>query len=385
MTSATASSDPAPSPTVWDPDRLARAGLTAACPPASPKLLGVIAAEGAAAVWEALRRTDTASGWSARARTIEVASLVERSAAMGLRFLVPGDDEWPDLSVLDAVELGTEGGGPIGLWVRGEGHLGRLCRRAVAVVGARASTPYGEHVAADLAHDLARAGWAIVSGGAYGIDAAAHRGALAATGATVAWLAGGLDRLYPAGNQEMFESILETGVVAGEHPIGAHPSRHGFLTRNRLIAASAAGTILVEGAARSGARNTVSWAGACGRSVMAVPGPVTSTMSVTPHRLIRDSLAVLVSDAEDVRAVLAPLGEGPQPAVGGGPRRLDELPEILLRVREALPGRGGAAVGDIAVVSGTSVRECLAALAELEERGLVSADSNGRWRACRPT
>ncbi len=368
----------------WDDERRARAGLTAACPPADHRLLSVVKAEGAPVVWRTLTTADADTAWSARARSLDLEGLVGRSLEMGLRFVIPGDDEWPEqLDVLEGVEVGSEGGSPLGLWIRGDGHLGRLCSQAVAMVGARAATGYGEHVAAGLAHDLARAGEVIVSGGAYGIDAACHRGALAGGGPTIAWLAGGLDRPYPAGNASLFEQIVAEGVTVSEQAIGAHPSRAGFLTRNRLIAASARATILVEAAARSGARNTVSWAIECGRPVMAVPGPVTSTMSLTPHRLIRDGLAVLVTDAEDVGVVAAPVGEGPELAVGGGSRLFDTLPEHLLTVREALPGRGGVLAGEVALAVGIRVPACLAALAELEELGLARADDEGRWKAVR--
>ena len=186
--------------------------------------------------------------------------------------------------------------------------LAPLVERSVAVVGSRASTPYGDSVGAELAADLGEADYTVVSGGAFGIDAAAHRGSLASRSPTLAILAGGLDQPYPAGHGSLFERIAERGVLVSELPPGQHPTRTRFLSRNRLIAALTPGTVMVEAAARSGARNTVTWASALHRVVMAVPGPVTSANSVTPHRLIRESEAVLVTRAAEVLELLSPLG-----------------------------------------------------------------------------
>jgi len=177
--------------------------------------------------------------------------------------------------------------------------------------------------------------------------------------------------------------VLTRGLAVSEMPPGSHPTRHGFLARNRLIAALSLGTLVVEAGARSGARNTVSWAGALGRVVMAVPGSVKSAMSVGPHRLIRDGEATLVSDTDDVRALLAPFGESPELPLGGPPNLIDELTGDLFVVREALPGRGGASINQVALAAGLPVPRCVKALHELAERGFATADDMGRWRACR--
>ena len=169
------------------------------------------------------------------------------------------------------------------MWLAGGGDLAELAAQSVAVVGSRASTPYGDTVAAELAAELSESGRSVLSGGAYGIDAAAHRGCLAGRTPTVAVLAGGLDQPYPSGHRPLFDRIAERGVLVSELAPGEHPTRVRFLARNRLIAALTPGTVLVEAAARSGARNTVTWANVLGRIVMAVPGPVTSATSVTPH------------------------------------------------------------------------------------------------------
>jgi DNA processing protein len=176
---------------------------------------------------------------------------------------------------------------------------------SVAMVGARAATNYGTTVAYEIAADLAAEGVVVVSGGAFGIDAAAHRGALAAQGVTIAVLANGIDQVYPVGNTSLLHAVMATGVVMTELPPGMHPTRQGFLARNRLIAALGGATLVVEAAARSGSASTVTRALELGRDVMAVPGPVTSMMSVGTHELIRDG-ATLVTSADDVRELLNP-------------------------------------------------------------------------------
>lgn len=370
----------------WTSDRRARAALSSVCEAGSPKLAQLLAAFSPEEVWTGLLGRDE-SAWGARAARLDLEALLGRSDEEGIRFVIPGDDEWPDtLSVLDHVELNGMGGGPVGLWLLGPGHLARHAGRSVSIVGSRASTSYGDHVALELAADLAagQQAWTVVSGGAYGIDAAAHRGALAAQGRTIAVLAGGLDSAYPRGNARLFELILADNLLVSEVPAGHTPTRAGFLARNRLIAALGQGTVIVEGAARSGAHNTIAWAAECGRPAMAVPGPVTSGMSVTPHRLIRDRRAELVSDADDVRAVVEPLGLAPELPLGGAERRLDLLSPSARTVREAMPGRGSVDVGALSVTSGLPLPGVLASLSELTEVGLVEAVGADSWRVVRP-
>lgn len=182
-------------------------------------------------------------------------------------------------------------------------------RGDIAIVGSRAATPYGEHVAADWSHQLAQRSVVVVSGGAYGIDAAAHRGALAAstagaTGRTVIISAGGLDRPYPAGNHRLFERAAATGsLLLSEAPPGRAPTRTRFLTRNRLIAGLTSGTVVVEAARRSGAINTAEWCRTLGRDLMAVPGPVTSATSTGVHELLKAG-ARMVTTVEDILMAL---------------------------------------------------------------------------------
>ncbi|MDR1432241.1 MAG: DNA-protecting protein DprA, partial [Propionibacteriaceae bacterium] len=165
---------------------------------------------------------------------------VQRSAAHhGIRFIIPGDDEWPTgLAQLAGVDNGNGCGGvPAGLWVKGGGHLGALSRHSVAIFGSRAATAYGEHATAKFSAEISEAGVLVVSGGAFGIDAAAHRAALAVAAPTAAVLGCGLDMAYPPSNGKLFDRIAEQGVLVSEVPPGTHPTRALLLSRNRLIPA----------------------------------------------------------------------------------------------------------------------------------------------------
>ena len=229
-----------------------------------------------------------------------------RTAQVQARVITPASAQWPR-NFDDLRERA-----PLAVWIRGhdvelsDNCLGVLNSPMVAVVGARAATHYGSTIAFDLSAALTQTGLAVVSGGAYGIDAAAHRGALAVGGPTIAVMASGIDLSYPAGHTSLFETIAAHGVLVTELPPGATPTRQGFLARNRLIAALGLGVVVVEAAARSGAISTVGRAAELGREVMAVPGPVTSMLSVGTHALIRDG-AVLVTSADEVVEAMAPL------------------------------------------------------------------------------
>jgi DNA processing protein len=224
------------------------------------------------------------------------------------------------------------------------------------VVGARAATSYGAHVAAELGSGLADRGCTVVSGAAIGIDGAAHRGALGVDGPTVAVLACGVDRVYPASHELLLERIAASGLVVSEYPPGGVPGRHRFLVRNRLIAGLAAGTVVVEAGLRSGAQRTASDALSLGRPVMAVPGPVTSAMSVGCHRLVRDG-ALLVTCSDEVLEAVAPAA----------------------LVHDALPARGARDTRWLALESGIPIGAVRVALVALERRGLVE-HCEGRWR-----
>ena len=257
----------------------------------------------------------------------------------GIRLVCPGDPEWP--SQLDVLGDGR----PWGLWVRGQVDLRFACLRSVSIVGTRAATAYGIHVTTELAAALAERGWTVVSGGAFGIDSQAHRGALAAEGVTVAVLPSGLDVPYPRSHHELFEAIAAQGALVSEQPPGRTPTRPGFLVRNRLIAALSRGTVLVEAALRSGALNTARHARDQNRPLMAVPGPVTSLASAGCHLAIRDWGAVCVTGVHDVLACLTfsarrPGRPVPRPGPAAGRAGPGQPERPGSRARPRRPGAG---------------------------------------------
>lgn len=364
--------------------RTARMCLASIFEPGRPEVAQAIADYGPEEVFAGLRASGD-SPLANRARKLDPDLILAGAKSAGMRFLVPGDPQWPprlgDLAGCDPVRQLR--GEPLGLWVAGNGDLAQLASCSVAMVGSRASTPYGDGVAADLAAELSESGRSVISGGAYGIDSAAHRGSLAGRTPGVAVLAGGLDRPYPAGNRALLQRIAEHGVLVSELGPGEHPTRVRFLARNRLIAALGCGTVLVEAAVRSGARNTVSWATALARPVMAVPGPVTSATSVTPHWLIREAEAVLVADAAQVLEILAPSGCQLLTHPTGESRTTDALAPDEMAVYEAVPGRGNTSVAELSARTGLSIAACLAVLGALDGRGLLVQDEAGGWRLSR--
>ena len=331
------------------------------------------------------------------ARAGEDATLADfaRAERCGARLLVPEDDEWPalplhalTLAVMDEpIERREQSERtkapvpPLALWVRGPARLDELVDRSVAIVGSRASTAYGEHVAAELGHQLGERGWTVVSGGAYGIDAAAHRGALAAEAPTLAVLACGVDRPYPAAHGALFHRIAETGLLVSEWPPGCAPLRHRFLVRNRLIAALTRGTVVVEAAARSGAQATARRAQDLGRQVLVVPGPVTIAMSVGCHELLRDEelRAVLVSSAAHIVQAVGRIGDDLAPPLVGPTSPRDGLSDVALRVLDACPVRTGVSPDRLAAVAGCDVLDVLRVLPALELADLVEWTGTG-WR-----
>jgi DNA processing protein len=321
-----------------------------------------------------------------------------RAQRCGARLVIPEDDEWPALP-LHALTVAVSDEPdhhryqsdrtlapvpPLALWVRGPVRLDELVDRSVAIVGSRASTAYGEHVAAELGHRLGERGWTVVSGGAFGIDAAAHRGALAAEAPTMAVLACGVDRPYPAAHGALFGRIAECGLLVSEWPPGCAPLRHRFLVRNRLIAALTRGTVVVEAAARSGAQATARRARALGRQVLVVPGPVTSAMSVGCHELLRDEEtgARLVASAEHVIESVGGIGTdlAAPPERPAGPR--DGLSDLATRVLDACPVRIGVSADRLAAIAGCDVLDVLRVLPALELADLVQWTGTG-WRLAR--
>lgn len=317
------------------------------------------------------------AGYRLRARTAEPERDLAAAASAGGRFVCPGDREWP--SQLD--DLGDAR--PTGLWVRGRPDLRLWALRSVAVVGARACTPYGAHMATALGAGLAERGWVVVSGAAFGVDGAAHRGALAAGGATMAVLACGVDVAYPRGHAELIGRIVEQGLVLGELPPADHPTRSRFILRNRVIAALTRGTVVVEAEYRSGSLVTARCAQRLGRHTMGVPGPATSGLSAGVHELLRGE-GVLVTDAAEVAEMVGDIGELAPPRHGPMLPR-DYLDPVCGRVLDALPAHGSVNGREVARAAATSEDEALAKLYELHSLGFVEREGDG-WRLTkRPT
>ncbi|MEC4018026.1 DNA-processing protein DprA [Streptomyces sp. H27-D2] len=365
-------------------DRWARAGLTRIVEPGDELVGRWLRQRGASALLRALSgpgeppdgaSAERIAGYRLRATGLDPSADLTGAAEAGARFVCPGDREWP--GQLD--DLGDAR--PIGLWVRGRPSLRIWALRSVAVVGARACTDYGAHVAATLGAGLAERGWVVVSGGAYGVDAAAHRGALAAGGATICVLASGVDSPYPRGHAELIGRIAEQGLVVSELPSGDHPTRSRFVLRNRVIAALTRGTVVVEAQYRSGSLVTARHARELGRSTMGVPGPVTSGLSAGVHELLRGE-AVLVTDADEVAELVGSIGDL-APERSGPVVARDLLHPAAARVLEALPARGGVSGRDVARASGTRPEEVVNRLYELQSLGFVERIGE-RWQLAAP-
>ncbi len=354
--------------------------------------------------------------------------------------LIPEDSLWPE--PLDDLGLAA----PTALWYRTAGDIGRrlpASRHCAALVGSREATDYGRRVSAEMTEDLVRHHVCVISGGAYGIDASVHRAALrmrraqaedhptapTLTAPTLAVLAGGLDRWYPAGNAELLGGVMEHGVLLSELPPGSAPTKHRFLQRNRLIAALSATTVIIEARWRSGAQNTAAHALGMDRPVGAVPGSVYSASSAGCHRLLRGTLTQVVTDAADVAELMAhsPLagreardsaradregtpstsvapdaalpvllstedlaagrsGEASaaarQAVAGAEHRPEDRLSETDRVLADALPVRARATAGKLSEVAGLPLPQVLSGLTRLE-RGGHAEQLEGRWRKVR--
>jgi DNA processing protein len=366
-------------PPWFDPEdeRTARAMWSRLTEPGDLVAARFVARHGAAAaLGHVLADPDGSAGVEDRWRSRLAGTDPRRDLAtldrFGGRLVVPGDEEWPEL--LDP--LGERR--PFCLWVRGGARVDAAGRRAAAIVGARASTEYGECTAKELAFGCAERGICVVSGAAYGIDAAAHVGALAADGLTLAVLACGVDRPYPRGNADLIDQIAAQGLIVSEVPPGSSPTRNRFVHRNRLIAALAAATVVVEAGWRSGASITAKEADLVGRLVGAVPGPVTSAASAGCHRLLREG-ATCVTNAAEIAELVDPIGSAvpEQPALLPAPH--DDLPEVDLRVLDALPLRQPRPSSSLAAVAGLDEPTLAASLGRLQLLGLALRTSGG-WR-----
>ena len=346
----------------WDIDRIVTALAAADAEPANGDELA-----------KAMER------WAPRLKSSVALVALKQAARYSVRLVVPGDECWPQ----GLGDLGDHA--PIALWLRGNESTLASAGQSIALVGARAATGYGEHVTMEASAGLVDRGYTIVSGAAYGIDGMAHRAALASSGQTIAFLAGGVDRFYPSGHEALLTRIVEVGAVVSELPCGQPPTRWRFLQRNRLIAAASRATVVLEAGWRSGSLNTAGHAAALGRPLGAVPGPVTSAASAGCHRLIRDFGATCVTSADEM-AELVPLLEGassgaddhPQPEQRGSDQRgSEQRSSDQVRVLDALAPRSARSVEDVAGRAGLSVAQVQTVLGTLELDGVVVERENG--------
>lgn len=365
--------------TGMSPQRQRAIALACSVEPGTPGIVELIAEHGAEEVLARLHTKRRASRVVGRLAPEQVPEMLAEMSRRGVRVVLPGEPEFPS-QLLDLPEP------PLALWIRGPLDLRAAALRSVAVVGARACTAYGERATAAVAGGLAGAGWAVVSGGAFGIDAAAHRAALAVGGPTVAVLACGVDVAYPRAHDALLARIADAGLVVSELPPGSQPLKHRFLARNRVIAALSRGTVVVEAARRSGAVSTASRALELGRVVMAVPGPVTSMASSGTNRLLHEQVARAVSDSDEVVSLLT--GSGLSGDTGAGSQgdgtdraHLAGLSDEARAVWEVLPSRGTLTIEAAAERAGITPAACLAHLGLLEIGGLARRAGSG-WRRC---
>jgi len=379
-------------------DVRARLELSLMTEPGDPRLAALVDAVGAVQTREVVLEGHPVLGdagvrWRTRLRDHafpHAERLLERHpfstsgvGEVGLRWVCPGRPEWPSrVEDLGHVEpLQRIAGAPLGLWVRGPLVLSAVAD-SVGIVGARAATSYGTQVAGDLAVHCASRDFTVVSGAAFGIDAAAHRGALATGGPTIAVLASGADVAYPQAHSAMIDRIGDTGLVVSEVAPGSAPTKMRFLARNRLIAALTSGTVIVEAAHRSGALNTLNWAARLGRVTMGVPGPVTSSSSAGVHDLLRDGGSVLVTRGDEVLEAVAHIGRHATEARRGPERLIDLLDSDGRAVLEVLQPRASSGVATVATRAELSIEQTLRTLASMLSSGLVERTEDG-WRLTR--
>lgn len=380
----------------FDDERLARASLTYLAEPSDHRLGALTETYGAAPVLAGIRtgrlpgppappgpardaERKSLERWQSRLGELPTPEGLEQLCRRGIRLVCPGDAEWP--TRLD--DLGE--GRPYALWLRGQADLRFSCLRSMSIVGSRAASAYGSYMACEIAAGVARQGWTVISGAAYGVDGAAHSAALSAEGTTVAVLACGVDMPYPAGHKDLLDAIASSGVVASEWPPGRNPTRLRFLVRNRVIAALSPGTLVVEAGERSGALNTARYARDLGRTLMAVPGPVTSEQSGGCHTIIRDWGGTLVTSAADAVADVARIGEQPREVPGtvsNPPEPVlsrDQLDLESAAVLDALPVRGGLGTTAVAARAGLPPADVLRLLGGLAAGGFAERCERG-WR-----
>ena len=285
-------------------EREARAVLTITSEPGDERIGALVAQHGAVEALQMVVHGVLRGGIRDRVAKAhasqELATAMRKLDACGGVFITPEDSSWP--VQLDDLDVAA----PLGLWCRGVGDAKGIAQYSLAVVGARAATAYGERIASEVGSLAAEYGVTVVSGAAYGIDAAAHRGVLAGGGQTVAVLACGVDVAYPSAHRGLLERIAENGLIISEAPPGGKPHKRRFLVRNRIIAALSSSTLVVEAALRSGSLSTANWANAIGRPVWGVPGPLSSATSAGVHVGIAQGEMNIVTDLSDMLATVKP-------------------------------------------------------------------------------
>lgn len=339
--------------------------------PADRTLGALLWRDGPAEVIRRIQSEERHAGLAARIRAFGDQDPDELALQVGARIICPLDPEWPhQLNDLGAVR-------PVALWVQGAADLRVMALRSVAFVGARAATNYGESVCRQWVMACCDEGITIVSGGAFGIDGAAHRAALSAQGMTLALLASGVDVPYPRGHAALLADIADAGLLVSESPPGSSVRRQRFLTRNRLIAALSRATVVVEAALRSGTTATANAATALNRPVLAIPGPVTSMMSAGCHHLIAEGQAALAATCEDVFAAVGELRAAER---GVARQPWDDLPPQAARVLDAVPPRGAISPHALVVQTGLPIQGVLAGIGPLLAHGLLTESAEGLRR-----
>ncbi|WP_300680228.1 DNA-processing protein DprA [Nocardioides sp.] len=375
------------SPASLEEERRDRLVLSLIFEPGDPRVADLVERFGAPRALELIRANllaaEVVTDAAQRLTALRPDTVLDVGAQIGARYVIPGDEEWPAPleDLVHAGQLSGRGGVPLGLWVRGQ-RLDRLVPR-VAIVGSRSATTYGVEQAALIAAECTHAGHVVVSGGAFGIDIAAHRATLAAGGSTIVALAHGLDRVYPVAHAPIVEAALATGAMVSELAPGTAPMQLRFLARNRLIAGLAAGTVIVEAGVRSGALNTANWTSRLSRPLMAVPGPTTSSASRGTHELIRSGAAVLTATGPEVVELLTGPGEVTVAPLRAPTRRRDRLDTRSRQLLEAVPLARPADVSRIATVAGIGLLDAQRMIRRLEEQRLVVFEAGG-WRLASP-
>lgn len=365
--------------------------LSLVAEPGDPRLVPLLADKEPAEILADLlgspsSKSSLPGAWIERADQLDqlVKGTLDQAKATGLRWLARTDPGWPsqlaDLDHLEPINGAT--GSPLGLWLRGKGNLAAMTECSVAIVGARDATTYGSEVASDIGADVSDSGFTVVSGAAYGIDACAHRGALAMGKATIAVLAGGADVDYPRAHAALLARIADVGLIVSEQAPGGSPLKSRFLSRNRLIAALTQGTVVVEAARRSGSLNTLNWADQLGRSAMAIPGPVTSQASVGVHEAMRTGKAMLVTSGAEIAEVLGGLGAAAAVPPRAQESLFDAMSPIARRTLDAVPWSPPRTVREIAGEVHLSATVALEHLIDLEASGYVARLEHG-WTLLR--